>query len=238
MGSSLQLLIHSRWEVFCPLQEKMKFLFVFLSATLVYGAAFPGYGHEGHIENQHHEGPHCHDKKEQRCHKIPKHDEHEECYVDYEIILDVTYIEKCEYVKVIYCEEDNQSVHHRSQIVGQESKVVDEYERHGYGYDSYHKRSAEPSDHGSHGGYSSGHKCHEKKEHQCHKDPIVNDKTIPKNICKKIVDTIYIEECEEIIHTVCEESHEQYHHSQHIAGHETKKVAHSEHEHKHYEDHH
>merc|ERR1719347_2291267 len=45
-----------------------------------------------------------------------------------------------------------------------------------------------------------------------------NSRKIPKTTCKKIVDTIYIEECEEIIHTVCEEAHQQYHHSQHVAG--------------------
>merc|ERR1712215_634803 len=64
---------------------KKKFLVVLLSATLVHGAADPGY-HSGHIEYQHHEGPHCHDNKEQKCHKVPKQDEHEECYVEYDII--------------------------------------------------------------------------------------------------------------------------------------------------------
>merc|ERR1711970_1460686 len=48
---------------------------------------------------------------------------------------------------------------------------------------------------------------------------------IPKTTCKKIVDTIYIEECEKIIHTVCEEAHQQYHHSEHVAGHESNVVA-------------
>merc|ERR1719228_2271830 len=39
---------------------------------------------------------------------------------------------------------------------------------------------------------------------ECHKHPHENSRKIPKTTCKKIVDTIYIEECEEIIHTVCE----------------------------------
>merc|ERR1712066_939738 len=43
---------------------KMKLLVVLLSTTLVYGAAKPG--HEGHIEYQHHEGPHCHDMKNKK----------------------------------------------------------------------------------------------------------------------------------------------------------------------------
>ena len=206
----------------------MRFLVALLSATLVYGAAFPG--DDGTIEHKQHEGPHCHDRKDQKCHKIPKHQEHEECDIEYEIILDVTYIEKCEYVKVTHCEEDNQSVHHQSRIVGHESRVVDEYQKGHSHSDSYHKRSAAHSGHGRRGGYSSGHKCTDKMEKQCHKDPEANSQKIPKTICKKIVDTIYIEECEEIIHTVCEESHEQYHHTEHIAGHDSKQIAHSEHQ--------
>ena len=216
--SPLQLLSHTRWEVFCPLEPKMQFLVVLLSATVAYGAANPG-GHEGHIEYQQHEGPHCHDKKDQQCHKIPKQQEHEECYVDYEIIVDVTYVEECEYVTRTYCHEEQESSYHHSRIVGHDSKVVDEYHVDNYGHDDYHKRSADAGGH-----YYSGPQCEDKKEQQCHKHPHENSRKIPKTTCKKIVDTIYIEECEEIIHTVCEESHQQYHHSQHVAGHESQVV--------------
>merc|ERR1712236_146219 len=59
---------------------KMKFLIVLLSATLVYGAANPGYGHA------YHNGPHCHDKKEHQCHKKPKQQEHEQVYHNSHII--------------------------------------------------------------------------------------------------------------------------------------------------------
>merc|ERR1711970_36110 len=83
-----------------PLQLKMKLLIVLLSATLVYGAADPGFGHA------YHNGPHCHDKKDYQCHKVPKQQEHEECYVDYDIIVDVTYIEECEYVVITHCKEE------------------------------------------------------------------------------------------------------------------------------------
>merc|ERR1712106_588796 len=64
MGSSLQLLTHTRWEVFCPLQSKMKFLVALLSLTLVHGAANPGHDDHGHIEYQQHNGPHCHAMKD------------------------------------------------------------------------------------------------------------------------------------------------------------------------------
>merc|ERR1719230_2003588 len=103
----------------------MKFLIALLSVTLVSGAANPGHGDHGHIEYQQHDGPHCHDKKDQQCHKIPKEQEHEECYVDYEIVVDVTYIEECEYVTKTYCHEEQESRYHHSRIVGHDSRVVD-----------------------------------------------------------------------------------------------------------------
>merc|ERR1739845_167371 len=191
MGSLLQLLTYTRWEVFCQ-KSKMQFLVLLLSATLAtvaYGAANPGGHHFGHA---YHDGPHCHDKKDHQCHKKPKQQEHEECYVDYDIIVDVTYIEECEYVVITHCNEEHEQV--------------------------YHKRSANPGDHG----YSSGPYCEDKKEKQCHKHP--KEKT-----CKKIVDTIYIEECEERIYTHCEESHERGHHSTRVVDHHSKVIAASDH---------
>merc|ERR1719427_1942213 len=157
--------------------------------------------------------------KDQVCHKKPKESEHEECYVDYEIILDVTYIESCSYVQATHCEEEAQTVLHHSQIVGQESRVVDYYQKGHYGSQYYHKRSADPAYHGRKGGYATPHKCHDKME---------------KTVCKKVIDTIFIEECEEIIRTVCDESHEQHFSSQHIAGHDSQKIAHSGNAHEEY----
>ena len=216
--SSLQLLIHTRWEVFYPLQLKMKVVFVLLSATLAYAAANPGYGHA------YHNGPHCHDKKEHQCHKKPKHQEHEECYVDYDIIVDVTYIEECEYVVITHCEEEHEQVYHNSHIVEGESEVVDAHHE-GYGHEDYHKRSAQPGE----DTHSSGPHCEDKKEQQCHKHPKENSRKIPKQTCKKIVDTIYIEECEERIYTHCEETHERGHHSTRVVDHHSKVVASSDH---------
>merc|ERR1712243_426499 len=57
---------------------------------------------------------------------IPKEQEHEECYVDYEIVVDVTYIEECQYVTKTYCHEEQESRYHHSRIVGHDSRVVDE----------------------------------------------------------------------------------------------------------------
>merc|ERR1739845_339530 len=113
MGSLLQLLTYTRWEVFCQ-KSKMQFLVLLLSATLAtvaYGAANPG-------------GHHCHDKKDHQCHKKPKQQEHEECYVDYDIIVDVTYIEECEYVVITHCNEEHEQVYHNSHIVKESLKLL------------------------------------------------------------------------------------------------------------------
>merc|ERR1712055_890964 len=38
------------------------------------------------------------------------------CYVDYEIVVDVTYIEECQYVTKTYCHEEQESRYHHSRI--------------------------------------------------------------------------------------------------------------------------
>merc|ERR1712243_492520 len=101
--------------------SKMQFLVVLLSASLVYGAANPGGHHFGHA---YHDGPHCHDKKDYQCHKTPKQQNHEECFVDYGIVVDVTYI------------EEHEQVYHNSHIVKGESQVVDAHHE-SYGHGNY-----------------------------------------------------------------------------------------------------
>merc|ERR1719347_1103235 len=125
--------------------------------------------------------------------------------------MDTTVVPKC---------EEQESRYHHSRIVGHDSRVVDEYHADNYGHDGYHKRSAYAGEYG----YYSGTKGEDKKEQECHKHPHENSRKIPKTTCEKIVDIIFIEECEEIIHTVCEEAHEQHHQSEHVAGHETEVV--------------
>merc|ERR1711970_306080 len=126
MGSSLQLLFGRRWEVVCVNQNETAHPCPFICSCP--WRCLPGHDN-GVIEQQQHEGPHCRDMKDQVCHKKPKESEHEECYIDYEIILDVTYIESCHYVQATHCEEEAQTILHHSQIVGQDSRVVDYYEK-------------------------------------------------------------------------------------------------------------
>merc|ERR1711982_90052 len=192
MGSSLQLLVPVGSLLLSKIQNASPSYL--LSASAVFGAAAPEAGSHGYSSC-----PHCHDKKDHQCHKIPKQSEHDECHVEYDIVVDVTYIEECEYVVTTHCKEEHQQVHHSSHVVGHDSQVVGVHHS-GHSYGGYHKRDA---DAGSHG-YSSGPHCEDKKEKQCHKHPKENSRKIPKQICKKVVDTTYIEECEEIITTHCE----------------------------------
>merc|ERR1711982_169378 len=67
-----------------------------------------------------------------------------------DIIVDVTYIEECEYVVITHCNEEHEQAYHNSHIVKGESEVVDAHHESYEG--DYHKRSANPGDHG----YSSG----------------------------------------------------------------------------------
>merc|ERR1712106_1175136 len=185
MGSSLQLLYLRRWEVLY-ICIKMKLLVLVLSSALVHGGAVPGHSDNGVIEHQQHEGPHCHNKKDQVCHKKPKHSEHEECYVDYEIILDVTYIESCEYIKSTHCEEEAQAVLHSSQIVGQESKVVDYYQKGHHGSEKYYKRSAEPSKYARHGGSSTPTSVMTRWKSSAKKTQLQTPKKSPKQSARRL----------------------------------------------------
>merc|ERR1712138_238374 len=127
MGSLLQLLTYTRWEVFCS-KSKMQFLVLLLSATLAtvaYGAANPGGHHFGHA---YHDGPHCHDKKDHQCHKIPK----QTC----KKIVDTIYIEECEERIYTHCEESHERGHHSTRVVDHHSKVIAASDHSGH-YESY-----------------------------------------------------------------------------------------------------
>merc|ERR1719445_1586452 len=80
-----------------------------------------------------------------------------------------------------------------------------------------------------HQGYSSGPYCKNHVDHKCHKVPKQNERKVPRKECKTIVDTTYIEECEDIIHEKCHETHVQTHHSSKVVGHDSQVVDHHSH---------
>merc|ERR1712170_60321 len=94
------------------------------------------------------------------------------CHEEHGVVVDTTYIEECQDIVTQHCEEVHQQVHHSSAVVGHDSQVV----AHGHTGYGYGKREAEP-------GYSTGPKCHAKKDRQCHKKPVQNSRKIPRQVC-------------------------------------------------------
>merc|ERR1711970_210505 len=103
------------------------------SAVVGHNSQVIGVGHRGHYAkreaNPGHSDPHnhlqCFSKPNKECHQKPVQDEHEECHVEHDVIVDTTYIEECEEVITTHCEHDSLAVKHHSQIVGHDSQVVE-----------------------------------------------------------------------------------------------------------------
>merc|ERR1739848_845461 len=105
--------------------------------------AEPGYG--GYSS-----GPHCQQHVEKQCHKVPQQHNRQECHEEYDVVVDTTYIEKCQDIVTQHCQETHTKVHHSSAVVGHDSHVVS----HGHGgYHGKMEAEAEPG----YGGYSHGH---------------------------------------------------------------------------------
>jgi len=167
-------------------------------------------------------GPKCYDQKDTKCHKVPKYHSKQVCSEEFDVIEDTVYYEECEDIietvcKDNYKEKASKKVHTSSTVLGHDSKLVGHGGENGYGI-GFGKRSAE------HYGYSDHYepKCHDKKDRKCKKVPLTNKRKVPQPICKEIKDTIYIEECEDIITSKCDEYHEHVEHSSHVVGHDSK----------------
>merc|ERR1712106_648431 len=121
----------------------------------------------------------------------------------------------CEYVTTTLCEEDHETITHSSHVVGHDVQKFHEGHHHG---GHLLKREAEHG-HGGHQSHSTGPKCSDNTDKQCKKVPKTESHKVPKHLCKTIVDTKYIEECEEITTTNCTETHEKSFHTTHVVGH-------------------
>merc|ERR1711936_348257 len=124
-------------------------------------------------------------------------------------------IEERQDIVTQHCQEVHKQVHHSSAVVGHDSKVIS------HGHHGKRDAEAEPGHHG----YSSGPQCQQHVEKQCHKVPKQNQRKVPRPVCKTIVDTTYIEECENTFTTECTQTHTQVHHSSAVVGHDTQVVA-------------
>merc|ERR1711892_1502640 len=211
MGRFLQLLLNREGGKIIS-----KMMFKLCAALLFAGLAqaAPGYGHGSHY----HEQSQCHTtydvKYDTQCQTYYD----QACHTEYDVVVDTTYVEECQDIVTQHCQETHQQVHHSSAVVGHDSQVVS------HGHAGYGKRDAEAE---AKPGYSSGPQCHDKKDRQCHKKPVQNERKVPRPVCKTIVDTTYIEECEETFTTQCHTATTQVHHSSAVVGHDSQVVAHS-----------
>merc|ERR1712106_317196 len=181
--------------------------------------AEPGYGHN------HHNNLQCFSKPHKQYHQKPVQNQRQECHGEYDVIVDTTYIEECEDIITTHCEETSQQVHRSSSVVGHDSKVVS-IGHSSYGGYGIGKREAEAEAEAEPGqSYSTGPKCHDKKDRQCHKTPKQNSRKIPRKVCKTIVDTTYIENCQDTITTNCTETSQQVSRSSAVVGHDSQVVS-------------
>merc|ERR1712038_1237297 len=74
--------------------------------------------------------------------------------------------------------------------------------------------------------YSTGPKCHDNKDRQCQKIPKQNQRQECHEEYDVVVDTTYIEECQDIVTQHCQETHQQVHHSSAVVGHDSQVISH------------
>jgi len=173
--------------------------------------AEPGYGHSS--------GPHCQQHVEKQCHKVPQQHERKVPRPVCKTIVDTTYIEECVEEFVTECQESHTQVHHSSAVVGHDTQVI--HGGHGHGY---HKREAEPGY--GHQPHHNNLQCFSKPYKQCHQKPIQNQRQECHEEYDVIVDTTYIEECQDIVTQHCQETHQQVHHSSAVVGHDSQVISH------------
>ena len=205
--------------------------------------AEPGYGYAPHNNLQ------CFSKPHKQCHQRPVQNQRQVCHEEYDTIVDTTYIEQCQDIVTQHCQETHKQVemqesifldvliiclclifshlkyfltlkvHHSSHVVGHDSHVVS----HGHG--GYHgKREAEAEAEPGYGGYSSGPRCHNNVQKQCHKVPQQHSRKVARPVCKTIVDTTYIEQCQDIVTQHCQQTHQQVHRSSAVVGHDSQVI--------------
>merc|ERR1712117_70052 len=129
---------------------------------------------------------------------------------------DTTYIEECADIVTQHCSETSKQVHHSSAIVGHDSQLI-----HG---GHYAKRDAEAEP-----GYGyaphNNLQCFSKPHKQCHQRPVQNQRQVCHEEYDTIVDTTYIEQCQDIVTQHCQQVSKQVHHSSAVVGHDTQVVA-------------
>ena len=70
----------------------MQVLVLLLSTSLVFGAVYPAKREAVPEQDHWTRGPHCYDKKDHKCRKIPKDEEHDECEHIIDTIMEYLYL--------------------------------------------------------------------------------------------------------------------------------------------------
>ena len=180
--------------------------------------ADPGYGKHNNLQ--------CFSKPHKQCHQKPIQNKRQECHEEYDVIVDTTYIEQCQDIITEHCNSVSQQVHQSSAVVGPDSQVVS----HGHGYGKREAEAKAEADAEPGYGHSSGPQCQQKVDRQCHKVPKQNQRKVPRQVCHEeydtIVDTTYIEECQDIVTQHCNSVSQQVSHSSAVVGHDSQVVSH------------
>merc|ERR1712128_307141 len=211
MGRFLQLLLPRTGGKI--LSKKM---FKLCAALLFAGVAHAAPGHSHGSGSHYHEQTQCHTKYD-----IKLDTACQTYYEEYDVVVDTTYVEECQDIVTQHCHETSQQVHHSSAVVGHDSQIVS------HGHSGYHKREAKAE---AEPGYGHNHhnnlQCFSKPHTQCHQNPVQNQRQECHEEYDVIVDTTYIEECQDIITTQCHETSQQVQHSSAVVGHDSQVVSH------------
>ena len=172
---------------------------IVLSVSALALAAPGGYGKP-------HNNLQCFSKPYKQCQQKPIQKQRQECHTEYDIKIDTTYIENCEEIVTQHCQEVSKQVHHTSAVVGHDSQVSRSFGDNTLnmnnsfvvqvikGYGGYHKREADAEAEPGYG-YSSGPKCHQNVQKQCHKVPRQNSRKVPRQVCAQVAVKVPFEVC-------------------------------------------
>ena len=68
----------------------------------------------------------------------------------------------------------------------------------------------------------SGPKCVPSVAKHCHRTPQISSSKVPRPVCRTVVDTTTVEECEDLVTSTCEETSQQIIHSSNVVAADTQ----------------
>jgi len=153
----------------------MKILALILLTGVAHGAAFPSKRSAKNERTQ--------------CRKVPQQKLKQECNLEDLVVKTANVVEQCKDVYATHCKQTYAPVarvpFRTSRIVGSTSLVINSEGSH------YSKRED------VHHGVSTSRTCKKVKEKQCYNVP--EEQVVKTQVCKNVAETIYIEECEQIV---------------------------------------